>query len=195
LINPGEIKDENVFVFVSHKHQDHYDRIINTWKALIPNITYIAGWRSRGTHFIGVPPHSEVKVENITINTLRSTDEGSGFLVAVDGLIIFHAGDHANWDDNAPEISYFDEIDYISEIKSNIDIAFIPVTTFSGIRRKSMTEGAIYALDKLKPKAVFPMHGNGREFLYREFSKETGAEAYNILCPEKKGDSFKYIKK
>lgn len=191
-INPVELKNENVFVFVSHKHQDHFDKIINTWKNVIPSITYISGWYSRGSNFIGVPPHTSTTIDDISISTLKSTDEGSGFLVNVDGLTIFHAGDHANWEDNDPKVSYYDEIDYISGRSSRVDIAFIPVTTFSGMRPKCMTDGAIYALKKLNPKTAFPMHGNNREYLYREFAAEEGARDFNIMYPEKPGDFFLY---
>jgi L-ascorbate metabolism protein UlaG (beta-lactamase superfamily) len=191
-INPVEIKNENVFVFVSHKHQDHFDKIIKGWKNIIPNITYIAGWMSIGSNFIGVPPHTNTTIDDITISTLKSTDDGSGFLINVDGLSIFYAGDHANWEDNDPEVSYFDEIDYIADISSMVDIAFIPVTTFSGLRPNCMTEGAIYAIKKLKPNVTFPMHGNNREYLYKEFANEEGARDYNIVCAEKPGNRFLY---
>lgn len=190
FINPMEIKSENVYVFVSHKHPDHFDKVIKGWKGVIENITYISGWHSSGSYFKGVPPHSSTAIDDIHVSTLKSTDEGSGFLVNVDGLAIFHAGDHANWEDNDPEVSYYNEIDYIADKCHGVDIAFIPVTTFSGTRPKCMTEGAIYALKKLKPRTVFPMHGNGREYLYKEFAAEEEARAFTILCPEKPGDSF-----
>lgn len=189
-INPSEIKDENVYVFVSHKHPDHFDKVIKDWKDVILNITYISGWYSVGSYFMGFPPHKSAEIDDIQVSTLKSTDEGSGFLVNVDGLTIFHAGDHANWEDNDPEVSYYDEIDYISGKSSVVDIAFIPVTTFSGMRPNCMTEGAIYALKKLKPKTAFPMHGNNREYLYKEFAAEDEAKAFNIVCPEKPGDFF-----
>lgn len=191
-INPSEIQDENVVVFVSHKHPDHFDKIIKTWRNVIRNITYIAGWYSAQSIFIGIPPHKSTTIDDISIVTLKSTDEGSGFLVNVDGLTIFHAGDHANWEDNDPEVSYYDEIDYISNKCSNVDIAFIPITTFSGMRPKCMTDGAIYALKRLNPKAAFPMHANNREYLYKEFAAEDEARAFNIFCPEKPGDFFFY---
>jgi L-ascorbate metabolism protein UlaG (beta-lactamase superfamily) len=191
-INPYEIVDENVLVFVSHKHQDHFDKIIKGWTDVIANITYIAGWRSIGSNFIGVPPRTNTTINDISISTLKSTDDGSGFLVNVDGLTIFHAGDHANWEDNEPGVSYFNEIDYIAGKSTNVDIAFIPVTTFNGLRPKCMTDGAIYAIKKLNPNATFPMHGNNREYLYKEFAEEDGVMDFNIICAEKPGDSFVY---
>ncbi len=44
---PSEIKDQNVFVFVSHAHADHYDPEILDWENSIENITYIFGWKLR----------------------------------------------------------------------------------------------------------------------------------------------------
>ncbi len=189
-INPLEIMNENVYVFVSHKHPDHFDKVIKDWRDIIKNINYISGWYSTGSCFTGVPPHSTTTINHIHVSTLRSTDEGSGFLVNAEGLTIFHAGDHANWEDNDPLVSYYDEIDYIAGKTAGVDIAFIPVTTFSGARPECMTEGAIYALKKLKPKIIFPMHGNGREYLYKEFAGEEKARDFNIICPEKPGDYF-----
>jgi L-ascorbate metabolism protein UlaG (beta-lactamase superfamily) len=192
FIDPMEIKNEKLFVFISHRHQDHFDRVILNWREVIENINYFAGWNARSNGFIPIPPHSSVETDAIKISTLTSTDEGVGFLVKIDGLTIFHAGDHANWDDNTPGVSYHDEIDYISKDLRGIDIAFIPVTKFSGIRPKCMTEGALYAAEKLNPRVIFPMHGNNREYLYREFASEEGAQSYNIVCAEKRGDMFKY---
>jgi L-ascorbate metabolism protein UlaG (beta-lactamase superfamily) len=191
-INPYEITGENVLVFVSHKHQDHFDKILKGWKDVIPNIKFISGWKSIGSNFIGAPPHTNTAVDDVNISTLKSTDEGSGFLINVDGLKIFHAGDHANWEDNDPVVSYFDEIDYIAGKGSKVDIAFIPVTTYSGLRPKCMTDGAIYAIKKLSPNATFPMHGNNREFLYKEFAEEESVRDFNIVCAEKPGNSFVY---
>ena len=190
-INPAEIKDEKIFVFVSHRHPDHYDKIIHHWKEEVPDISYIAGWKSRTDKFIPLPPHSDIKLDGLEISTLKSTDEGVGFSVKADGLIIFHAGDHASWDDE-PEALYNSEIDYISEKTNNVDIAFLPVTKYSGVRPKCMTDGAVYAIKMLKAKAVFPMHGNRKEFLYKEFAHDVKKEGFNIVCAEKPGDGYLY---
>jgi len=193
-INPCEIKDERVYVFVSHRHSDHYDRTIHQWKEKVNNITYIAGWNSRTDKFIGVPPHSDIKVGDVEILTLKSTDEGVGFLVKVDGLTIFHAGDHANWGDD-PEFLYHSEIDYIAGKSNDIHIAFLPVTKYSGSRPQCMTDGAVYAIRKLNAKVTFPMHGNEKEFLYKEFAQDVKHEGFNIICAEQPGDSFRYKEK
>lgn len=43
-INPEEIKNENVVVFVTYSDYDHYDEVIFEWEKYNKNITYIFGW-------------------------------------------------------------------------------------------------------------------------------------------------------
>lgn len=190
-INLDEIKDENVFVFVSHKHHDHYDKSILEWKYKIPGVNYVFGWKgitSGRTHHLS--GREKTKIEDLKISTINSTDTGVAFLVKVDGLYVFHAGDHANWEDE-PTDNYTCEIDFIAG-GNRVDVAFLPVTTFSGIRQKDITEGVFYAIEKLKPRYMFPMHGNGREYIYREFAKDAenlGLDT-DIICAERPGDKY-----
>ena len=39
FINPEEIKDQDVTVFVSHSHGDHFDPVILSWRPVVKNIT------------------------------------------------------------------------------------------------------------------------------------------------------------
>jgi len=49
FVNPNEIKDQNVYVFISHGHGDHFDNKILEWKKVILNITYVFGWQAQET--------------------------------------------------------------------------------------------------------------------------------------------------
>jgi len=46
FVNPEEIKDQNVIVFVSHAHPDHFDPVILSWRSIVKNITNVFGWRA-----------------------------------------------------------------------------------------------------------------------------------------------------
>jgi ribonuclease BN (tRNA processing enzyme) len=48
-IDPSEIADENVTVFISHRHSDHYDPIILEWRTAVKRIRYVWGWEDGGT--------------------------------------------------------------------------------------------------------------------------------------------------
>jgi len=92
-IDPKEIKDLKVRVFVSHSHDDHFDPVIFTWKEDVPNITYFFGWKAADdpSHHYMVGPRAEYKSEDLEISTINSHHSGVpevGWLVEVDGLAI-----------------------------------------------------------------------------------------------------------
>jgi hypothetical protein len=55
-----------------------------------------------------------------------------------------------------------------------------------------MTKGAIYAISTLNPDYIFPMHANGKEYLYREFFDEFADEEFKkrIICMSKSGETW-----
>ncbi|MEW5924150.1 MAG: ankyrin repeat domain-containing protein [Candidatus Zixiibacteriota bacterium] len=193
-IDAAEIKDLNVVVFSTHEHADHYDTAIFKWRDEVPNITYILGHQpAERDGFIYMPPRTVQTVGDLQLRTITATDAGVGFLVNVDGLVIFHAGDHAN---GVPGLNpaYTDEIDYLAGLGTAIDIAFLPITGCSLGTPETVKEGAYYALDKLKPKIFFPQHSGQAPFQYKEFANDAKQAGYTlkISCADSRGDAFVY---
>jgi L-ascorbate metabolism protein UlaG (beta-lactamase superfamily) len=156
---------KNVIVFASHAHADHFDPTILKWGKDNPNIHYILSSDIRakmGTlnHHI-VSAYEKLTVDNVTIETFGSTDQGISFLIQADGLSIFHAGD-LNWwhwsGETKKERDYAEKI-FKAEIEKiigqQIDIAFFPVD-----RRleEAYCMGAEYFAANLKPRLLLPMH-------------------------------------
>jgi L-ascorbate metabolism protein UlaG (beta-lactamase superfamily) len=163
---------KNVLVFVSHNHADHFDPAILEWGKNNPAITYILSSdvmaKTDQLHCHVVSAYEEIVANQVTIKTFGSTDQGISFLLQVDGLSIFHAGD-LNWwhwsGENLEEqtlaaTAFKAEIDKIAKQTSVIDIAFFPVD-------RRMEEfysiGAEYFANKFKPKLLVPMHF-GKDF-------------------------------
>lgn len=190
-ISPSEIADQQVYVFISHSHLDHYDAKILNWATSINNITYILGWQKSLTvpKYVCMNPGETKTIGNIEVSTIRATDAGVGFVVKIDGLVIFHAGDHAYWSYAVGLQSFSREIDYINTIEPDIDFMFMPIAAGAGDMRQSIVDGVLYAIDKLGPNAMFPMHAGGKEYLYRTFSQQAGGHVYSAV---KKGDLFLY---
>lgn len=191
VVDLSTLKDEkNILFLASHKHSDHYSKYINKLSQNYSNMKFILGdIKSSYKNSIRLKPHQKFTVDNIDIYTSASTDEGVSFLLD-DGIkTIYHGGDNAIWEDTEEfKIKYKAEIDYIASIKTNIDIAFIPICSFSETIKPSMLEGAIYALNKLQPKNIFPMHGSSYEYLYEQF--KTSLPNYNILNASYNGQKF-----
>ena len=203
-INPAEIADQKVYVFVTHEHGDHYDPAIFTWASEIENIKYVYGFRPedlpenrgggyRGPAYTYVGPRQRLKIDDLEIITIEANDAGVGFLVKVDGLSIYHAGDHAGWAEGARE-GYIREIDYLAGHAGDLDLAFLNVTGCHAHGREPLREGTLYTLRKLSPKVMIPTHAGDREYIYRQAAEEAAQEDLNtrLHYPENRGDRFVY---
>ena len=161
FVDPNEIKDQNVYVFISHGHGDHFDKKILEWKKVIPNITYVFGWQAeeaQGHHAFGKDRLSKsigpLKVKNIFHNFDNIPE--SAFLIEVDGLTIYFSGDHGSFA-GALNPVYKDNIDYMSQQSDEFDLVFL------SIFGSPTYDGELYAIDKFKPRVMLPMHYGGRE--------------------------------
>ena len=187
----NKLSDKKVRVFFSHRHHDHYCEKLHAACANLSNAFIFLGNFESGIckNTKTLKPRESFEFDGMTARAADSTDDGVCFLVQTEKITIFHAGDNADWGDGEQNAAYYGEIDYLAGLNLKIDLAFIPVCTYSGRRPEDMTRGAVYAIEKLKPASAFPMHANGREFLYEEFEKDlrkTGSEA-KIVCAKRAG--------
>ncbi|UCC43765.1 MAG: ankyrin repeat domain-containing protein [Candidatus Zixiibacteriota bacterium] len=194
-IDPDEIKDLNVVVFSSHEHGDHFDTTIFGWREQIPNITYVLGHHPEGrSGYEYIPPRTDRTIDDLRIWTITATDAGVGFLVEVDGLVIFHAGDHANGQTEGIQATFSDEIDFLAGTGKTPDLAFLPVLGCSLGTPESVRAGNYYVLDKLSPRVFFPQHGMTSTYLFRESADQARKDGYSLPmpCAENSGDCFHY---
>lgn len=186
-IEPSEIANENVYVFVSHAHSDHFDKAIFAWEKSITKITYIFGWKaSENPEYVHMTdPRGHKNLGDLEIHTVSHQFDDIpevAFLITVDGVVIYHAGDHACGSEGCMD-QFIENLSYLSGLEKTVDIAFHP--TFGGEYRM---------LEKLSPRVMFPMHGGGREHEYKKFAVQAGARGVKaqIVSAEKKGDEFTF---
>ena len=87
-------------VFASHSHPDHYSEEIFRWSRGKENISYVLSddINLETTNMIQmVAPYESHQVNGLMISTLSSTDMGVSYLVEMDGINIFFAGDLHWW--------------------------------------------------------------------------------------------------
>jgi L-ascorbate metabolism protein UlaG (beta-lactamase superfamily) len=196
-IVPQELKGQNIAVFSTHGHQDHYNKSYFDWDDNISGIEYIFCHRPDGIsdEYDYLPVHSETEIDGMKIYVNNSTDGGGGFLVEVDGLTIFHMGDHANGDDELSE-EFTREIDLIAEMNKEIDILFGPIRGCSLGTPSQVKTGIYYTLEKLQPELFVPMHAGSFSAEYKSFVEQ--AQRDGMKQPMKymmaSGDRFHYYK-
>ena len=183
-------KDKQIVVLSSHRHRDHFTMEIFHWLEEYPQIIYVLSKDIRlgkrefaeaglspdiKKRITFVSPLNEYEVENLKIKTLRSTDEGVAFLVDVDGLCLYHAGDLHwwNWGERgeiyceAIGSAYKREVRRIGE--KHVDVAFVVLDPRMGDEGYFL--GMEYFLKNVSCDLVFPMH-TWRDFdLIQKFKK------------------------
>ncbi len=205
-IVPEQIADQNVEVFSSHTHRDHYDSVIFDWYGTVPNLTYYFGFQAEylpeevsmgynGQPYQYVGPRENVSSDDMEIHTIRANDAGVGFLIEVDGLKIYHAGDHAGWREGQRD-GFISEIDYLAGLVDEVDFAFVNVTGCHTGDTIALAEGTYYTLEKLSPRVMIPTHATGREWIYQSFADKVATRGYkvDVICPLERGDKFCYAK-
>ena len=171
-LDKGTISQEDlrevewVYVFVSHSHDDHYNPVIFDWQKSNSNIHYFLSFDvdapSRDLRYHNMRPYEKYEDDNISVKTYGSTDLGVSFLVDIDGLKIFHAGDLNCWYwyyESTPQELEEDEEKFIAELDKmkgeKVDIAFFPVDPRL---EEYYYMGGEYFINQFNPKLFIPMH-------------------------------------
>ncbi len=187
-IDPLQIRDQKVFVFLPFFRDPDRIDIILSWKKSIKDITYIAGEdKIKDSAFVYIGPRQQKRLKNLEISTIKSNGFGVGFVVKVDGLTVFYGGDHQSSEESWSMFSK--EIDFLQEKIKKFDLVFLQMMFQEQIQSD---KGVFYALKKLKPAVLFPNSAIAAAPFFREFVREAAANKIRseIKCAEKRGDLF-----
>lgn len=168
--------DTPIYVFASHKHKDHFDMDVLRWAQKYTNIHYIFAKDCKmSPHFLEkhgisaairdkilyVSADAKYQVDDINIETLRSTDAGVAYYVETNGARFFHAGDLNNWKwegagslvNGQMERAYKTQIRKLAGKK--IHLAFIPLDPRL---EQYQPLGMDYFIRHTDTDYIFPMH-------------------------------------
>jgi len=191
--------NDNVFVFVTHGHSDHYSPQIFNWKDLNSNIKYIISSDVEidnvNNGFFIMNKYEELTIDDIKIKTYGTTDRGLSYLVEVDGLSIYHAGDLNwwHWRDDSDESHSKEERDFkyeIDKIKDEeIDIAFFPVDP----RLEDFFYlGGEHFIKTINPRLFIPMHFGDSFSICKDFADKVRDLQSNVGIITKPCDEISY---
>ena len=180
-------KYEQVLVFVSHDHEDHFDEAIYAWDYEHLPITYIVaddlpiGKRGRR-----MKPGDALTVGPAAVQAFDSTDKGVSFYVTVGDVHIFHAGDLNLWhwrdestlrEINQAENDYYEAVAPIEHLP--IDIAMFPVDPRMG---GLYDAGANHFVMAVKPRVFIPMHWQGRPEVAIDYARKGRTKYTEVLA-------------
>lgn len=173
--------DTNFYVFVSHRHYDHYSYKIFELAKRYPNIHYIISddlskkihrqyLRKKAgpdveimNHITFIKPDQAIDYLQLSVQTTDSTDAGVAFLIRLHaGPVIFHAGDLNwwTWPGEETEAEYQDMTSrFQKEVAklagSTVSLAFLPLDPRQQDR---FYWGFDYYMKHVDITAAVPMH-------------------------------------
>jgi ankyrin repeat protein len=205
-VDLDEIADCNTMVFAGgpaywHHNPERYNR----WQKTHKNISFIYSFEDKlgrnpnyfkdveGPAYIYLPDGQKKIVKGVNVETIP-VSRGSGFLVEVDGLVIFWGGDHLMFGESQRE-SFRKVIDYVKSTGKAIDLLILSANFLYGRIFPGNLEGVEYAVKTLVPKAYLAMAtSESTEFVLAEVTDtlETYKNQIKIFCPEHRGDMFSF---
>lgn len=183
-----DLSPKKTYVFVSHGHGDHFNPKILDWKKKKNNIKYIFSddvpINNKDEDIIFLKAYEDIVLDNIKITSFGSTDIGLSFLVEIDDINIFFAGDLNwwHWKNDSKKEKLSMEKAFKEEIQrlkgKDVHIGFLPVDP--------RLEGFFhlagdYFIKEIKPKYFFPMHFGDKYNTSTKFIHKIGNSSTNIV--------------
>ena len=203
-VNLDEIADLKTVVFAGgpaywHHNPERY----NHWQKQHKNISFVYSFEDKigrspqyfkdvaGPEYIYLPNGEKKTLGKIKVECVP-VSRGSGFLVELDGLVIFFGGDHLLSNESQRE-SFMKPLDYLKSMGKAIDLLILPGNFLYGRIFPSNLEGVEYAVKLLKPKAYLSSASSeSTEFVLSEVMKTLTKykNQTEIFCPKHRGDVF-----
>ncbi len=193
------------YVFVSHSHHDHYNQVIFEWEKYCDRINYILAaevdpkpkLRNKSNLYL-MEQDQELKLDKLKISSFGSTDEGVSFLVELEDLSIFHAGDLNwwKWKKFSPKVQKREEREYKREVDKlkgkKIDIAFVPVDP--RLEEHFYLAGE-YFISEIKPALFIPIHFGDNYDVTKFFRDRFNSNQTRVAEVSRAGEEILYTKK
>lgn len=196
-------KPEDLYVFCTHSHPDHFNPEILKWGLNKTNVKYIFSKEVMDSREILVYQNivfldklEEYEDNWIKVKAFGSTDTGGSFVVNVSGKRFFHAGDLNNWhwNEEVPllestgyENSYLCQLELLAENVDQLYLAMFPVDPRLG---RDYMRGAEQLVNRISTDYFLPMHFGENYEKVNAFSRYARLQNCTYLNVYKKGQSF-----
>ena len=197
VVDPAALKEQDVIVFVSHNHGDHFNPCIFSWRSAIPKLRFVLSSDVRSSEAaLKIKPGASLAEPDFSVRALTSNDQGVAFIVDIDGLRIYHAGD-LNWwhwegepdEDNTKMAErYKKQIALLGD--EPIDIAFVPVDPRL---EEQYAWGIGHLMRSATVRHAVPMHFFDESAVVARLLRDPVSEPYRdkIIPLTHRGDSYK----
>lgn len=183
------------YVLVSHRHPDHFNPEILSWKQRYGDITYIFSRDVRKKlrteqreGIIFLSKSEEWSDAAVKIKAYGSTDVGVSFFIEGGEKRIFHAGDLNNWhwkeestekEAEAYERNFLRELELLAREVPELDLTLFPVDPRLG---KDYMRGALQFISRVRTVWFAPMHFWEKYAEANAFAEYAGKYGVNFIA-------------
>ena len=173
-------QEDDVFVFVSHNHHDHFNRVIFEWAEYNKNLDYILSSDVEAKvedkkNYYQLGQYETLELDELLVETYGSTDQGVSYYVETEELNIFHSGDLNWWHWNKfsaaerkrEEEEFKAEVEHFKD--KDLDIAFVPVDI--RLEEHYYLAGEYFA-ETVEPELLVPIHFSNNYYITEKFAGE-----------------------
>lgn len=190
------------YVLATHFHPDHFHPEVLRWRDVRPDIRYIFSKdilkhrRAKADDAFYINKGGVYEDDHLRIQAFGSTDVGVSFLLDLQGLRLFHAGDLNNWHwmDESPEEEwkrdeafFLRELEDIAVCKEKIDVVLFPVDPRLG---KEYMRGPLQFVKRIKTTIFVPMHFDEAFEKASAFAPLAASEGTQVLTPLRRGETL-----
>ncbi len=195
-------KAEDLYVFSTHSHKDHFNPQIFEWNDKKTNIKYILSKEVANVHALSnnnivlLDILETFKDNNIEVRAYGSTDTGGSFCVGIEGRKYFHAGDLNNWHWNEEvskmdaagfENSFLCELELLAENTNQVYLAMFPIDPRLGT---DYMKGAQQFVSRVSVDYFLPMHFGDNYDKANAFESYARLQNCKYLGVNKRGQTF-----
>ncbi|NIM52206.1 MAG: hypothetical protein GTN78_20895 [Gemmatimonadales bacterium] len=190
FITPREISGRDVVAIYSTYHGGPGEpAYIHEIEDSLPSITYVhpanVGWRG-SRQAVYLSGRQDTTVAGTRISTIDVTGEMEwlGYLLRVDGLVIFYAGFRTG-----DLGTYQQELEHLAQRSATVDLAVLPVIG----PREEDSDFKLF-LERFHPKAVLVSGPPERRMLFGTVPERVRGWGFEsvVFAPENPGDAFVY---
>lgn len=187
-----------LYIFISHHHSDHFSPMLFPLFRGHPSVTFILSddieknFSRKAMRCLGVTdaeyeafrfvaPDSHYEIDDLSIDTIASTDEGVAFVIRTEGKTIYHAGDLHLWlwprDTDEWNRSITERFEAAVEPLRDVhfDVAFLPLDPR---QQEVYWKGFDYFMRLTDTDAAYPMHFWDKNEIIDEFCALACATPY-----------------
>lgn len=134
--------------------------------------------------------------DRLRIQAFGSTDVGVSFLIDLQGIRLFHAGDLNNWhwsEESTPQEIRKAEGDFLAEVRDlqqaapAVDVALFPVDRRMG---RDYMRGPLQFVERIKTRIFVPMHFSEDYEGGNAFRAQAEAHGCRFLAIDRRGQRF-----